>query len=142
MPAIITRDKNGNVNGTLIPIWNANDEPGLRPEQVYATMVLPGCTKGPHLHMKRRGMFCCIVGTVEVVIGDAPIPKNYTRTTLTPDSGLLIVPAGCPAEIRNAGAFPAVLLNLPSPAWSKEDPDDHPVPIWNPPPCGPLPTER
>lgn len=64
---IPTKDDTGKPNGYVVPIWNANERPDLRPDQVYLTAVAPHSQKGPHLHKVRRGMFCCIKGNVRIV---------------------------------------------------------------------------
>lgn len=64
---IPTKGADGSENGYVVPIWNANEQPSLRPDQVYLTVVAPHLSKGPHLHKKRRGRFCCIKGNVRIV---------------------------------------------------------------------------
>lgn len=129
MSRIITRDSEGRENGWLIPLWNALDQPGFRPEQVYLTVVKAGMCKGPHLHKKRRGFFVCVKGSVRIV-------TFHYGTYWTRDLGeqstrsYLAVSPGYPCAIYNTGIEDAYVINMPSPAWSKEDPDDWPVKDW------------
>ena len=130
---IITYDTEGNVNGWLIPIWNALEQPELRPEQIYVTAIAPHSRKGPHLHMEREGRFHCIVGEVLVFIRPrGGYPEPY-KVWLSPGYGLTTVPAGSACALYNFGDTEAIVLNLPSPAWSKDNPDDHPVTDWKDP---------
>lgn len=134
--AIPTKAADGSPNGWLVPIWNALERPDLRPEQVYLTVVLPGCVKGPHLHMKRRGVFCCVSGNALIVVreiqGDGAL-ICYREITIGEDYqyGTALVSPGIPAAIYCVGDKPAFVLNMPSPAWSKDDPDEHEVTDWN-----------
>lgn len=127
MPKIETFDADGNPNGWVMPIWSGEEEPGLRPEQVYVTAIVPGGKKGPHLHMRRRGVFFCVSGRVLV-------RKNYDGQIIDkiiePGGDYCFVPTGTPAALYNMGDTEALVVNLPNPAWSKADPDEHPVPVW------------
>lgn len=127
---IETRDMQGEVNGYLVPIWSVY-ESMYRPDQVYASVVLPGKAKGPHLHKTRSGRFTCISGACVVIRRTHDgryerIPLNTTHQT-----PVCIMP-GEAAQIVCVGEESCILVNLPTPAWSKENPDDWPVEDWNP----------
>lgn len=129
IPKIITRNKSNQINGFLIPIYNELDSPlnpEQRPKQVYMTVVAPGMIKGPHLHKKRWGLFTCIRGNIKIVI---KTPAGYEEyfSGENHQYQTIQVPAGCAAALHNDGKTEAFVLNMPSPAWSPEDPDDHPV---------------
>lgn len=47
--------------------------------------------------------------------------------------GTLHVPPGYPCALYNYGDTEALVLNMPSPAWSKDDPDECPVEDWKDP---------
>lgn len=128
-PKLATRDRNGRQNGFLIPIFNASDgfvAAAQYPRQVYLTVVAPGAAKGPHLHLKRWGMFTCIKGNVKIVlrVGDTyeehMTGEDHEFTTIQ-------VPAGVPAALVNEGADLAYVLNMPSPEWRVDDQDEEPV---------------
>lgn len=136
-----TTDSDGRYNGYIVPIWNALDRPDLQPSQVYLTAIFPHCRKGPHLHMKRRGLFMCVKGNVRIVLAETKVigatpagPLNgydyKTRLTGEASYELVEVPPGTPAAIYNDGDETALLLNMPSPPWSREDPDEWPVEGW------------
>lgn len=135
MSRIITRDSEGRENGWLIPLWNALERPDLRPEQVYLTVIKPGMRKGPHLHKKRRGHFVLVCGKAVLVsrghgcklFGIDP----YTVHDL--QKSYAVIKPGTPCAIYNTGSEDAYIINMPSPAWSKEDPDDWPVEGWKDP---------
>ncbi len=123
---IPTKDTEGRPNGYILTCWNANENPELRPDQVYVTAIAPHSRKGPHLHMRRRGYFFGISGNVRVVSGE-----NQGMTLGTGVS--LLIPPGVPCALYNYGDTEALVLNMPSPAWSAEDPDEHPVTDWKDP---------
>ncbi len=128
---IETKDTSGNVNGWLLPIWNALEEPELRPQQVYATTITPHMRKGPHLHMKRRGYFACVKGSAVIAIRLAP--DSYVMSKIGPGDEPVFVPATYPCALYNYGCEEAILINLTSPAWSEDEPDEHPVTGWEDP---------
>lgn len=126
---IETKDAKGQVNGFLVPIWNVVDGPEI--SQVYLTVISPNMMKGPHLHMKRRGYFKVLKGAVLLVWR---WPEGvYHQLMLGINSDPCIVSAGVPAALYNVGMGEAYVLNMPHPAWSKDDEDEWPVENWDPP---------
>ena len=128
---IPTKGPDGQPNGWLLPLWNVNDAPELRPEQVYVTAVAPHSQKGPHCHRVRRGLFVCIKGDVRIVLRANGAYKTHQLGERF-GYGLLCVSPGVPACIYNDGDTEALVINLPAPAWSAEQPDEWPVEEWNP----------
>jgi dTDP-4-dehydrorhamnose 3,5-epimerase-like enzyme len=126
---ITTKDTAGNVNGALIPLWNVNQSPELRPEQVYLTTVFPYSRKGPHLHNTRRGMFACIQGRVRVRLWDM-VSDEYRDTYLWLGADPLVIPPGTPCAFYNYGPDTAMIINMPAPAWDKDNQDEHAVLNW------------
>jgi dTDP-4-dehydrorhamnose 3,5-epimerase-like enzyme len=128
-PKIPTKSKDGTVNGYLVPIFNVHDgfvEEAQYPKQVYVTVVAPRAVKGPHLHLKRWGLFTCIRGNVKIIIRTA---DGYVERCTGEDYGFTTVqvPAGVPSALVNLGDDDAYVLNMPAPSWHKDDQDDHPV---------------
>lgn len=129
---IPTKDHNGNQNGWLIPVWNSLGS-DYKPAQVYVTAVLPGMRKGPHLHRRRTGCFCCISGNCDIVCrNEDGVYFRYKDMGL--DHLRVNVRPGVAVEIicTSTGWDPAILINMPTPAWSADDPDEHEVTDWNP----------
>lgn len=128
MKRIATKDAAGNPTGWLLPIWHADNGPPI--DQVYLTVVAPGAVKGPHLHMNRRGLFCCIRGSVRVVMRNPA--GQYVVVDLGDREGFpaIEVPPGTPAAIYNIGRGDAYVLNMPSPPWRSDDQDEWPVENW------------
>lgn len=126
---IPTKAADGTPNGFVLPIWNSTQS-DYTPKQIYATTVLPGCSKGPHLHNKRMGMFICVRGDVKIITRTW---GTYAEHLTGEAAGFNIVrvPAGMAALIVNVGEVEAIVLNMPNPAWTMEDPDDCPVVDWD-----------
>jgi dTDP-4-dehydrorhamnose 3,5-epimerase len=128
-PKIITKNKEGRSNGWLVPIFNVHDGfigEAQYPRQVYLTVIAPMEIKGPHLHLKRWGLFTCIRGNARIVVRT----KRGYEDHLTGEDyefASIQVPAGVPAALQNIGDKEAYLLNMPSPAWHIDDQDEHPV---------------
>jgi dTDP-4-dehydrorhamnose 3,5-epimerase len=123
----ITRDDKGEENGFLIPIVNIHDGffgEGKFPNQVYLTTVKPGKIKGPHLHFIRTGFFTCIKGNVKIVLKiDGEYEEFYSGDSYNYLS--VEIPTGVPAAIQCLGDEEAFILNMPSPAWTKDMNDEH-----------------
>lgn len=128
---IVTKSKDGIVNGFLIPIYNIHDRfHRIVPEQVYLTVCSAGGRKGPHLHRKRTGYFTCIKGNVTITIRE----DNGQYITFYSgdkwDNATIEVPPNTPTLIENVGSEDAYILNVTAPAWTPEDQDDYPVDDW------------
>jgi hypothetical protein len=123
---IPTKDKDGLVNGYLIPIYNVNDKfypEGKEPQQAYLTVISPGFIKGPHLHYIRTGCFTCIKGNARFIV---KAEDGYQQFYSGEDHEYrsVIIPTGTPAALQNIGTEDAFVLNMPSPAWTPEMADE------------------
>ncbi len=128
-PKIVTKNIEGKPNGFLIPVFNRHEnftEKDQWPWQVYCTVATPGEIKGPHLHKKRWGLFTCIKGNIKIV---TRVNNEYQEYFSGEDHGFatIQVPADVPSALVNIGNNDAYILNMPSPAWTPEEPDDWPV---------------
>jgi dTDP-4-dehydrorhamnose 3,5-epimerase len=126
-PKIITKNKDGEPNGWLVPIFNVYDgviDNSQYPKQIYLTVIAPGEIKGPHLHLKRWGLFTCIHGNAKIVVRTQ---NGYEEYLTGEDYGFatIQVPAGVPAALQNIEDKEAYMLNMPSPAWHVDDQDEH-----------------
>jgi len=140
MPKIPTFDSDGNPNGWILPVWNELDKPDLAPAQIYVTAIAPRTRKGPHLHMVREGRFHVISGNVRIVTkraGKLTAPDGETvdadLTLIHSRNEPVLVTAGVLCALYNYGDTEALVINMPNAAWSKENPDDHPVTNWQDP---------
>jgi dTDP-4-dehydrorhamnose 3,5-epimerase len=124
-----TKNIKGESNGFVLPIINVYDnfiDDTNWPKQIYLTVATPHEVKGPHLHMKRWGLFTCIKGNIKIVLR---IENQYYEyfSGENHEYETIQVPAGIPAALINIGEQDAYILNMPSPAWHPEDLDEWPV---------------
>ena len=128
-PKIVTRNADDSSNGFLVPIYNIHDgflSPGAEPKRVYLTVCAVGTIKGPHLHIKRRGLFPCIQGNIRIIVRiDTAYEEYFSGEDY--DFSTIEVPPGMPAALQNISNKPAHILNMPSPAWHSDNQDEHPV---------------
>lgn len=128
-PKKLTKDKSGDTNGFLIPIYNVHDNfvsVEHLPMQVYLTVCDIGAVKGPHLHFKRWGYFTCIKGDIRVVVRVNGVYEEYF-SGVNYDYATIEVPPGTPAAIQNIANEQSYVINTPSPAWHIDDQDENTV---------------
>lgn len=130
---IPTTDTEGRPNGWVQPVWSVLESPELRPEQVYITAIAPRSRKGPHCHHVRRGFFVVISGTVRIRWKDDDTYYDLLYGEKGGSRASCVIDPGIPCALYNYGDTEALVLNLPSPAWSADNPDEHPVENWEDP---------
>ncbi len=122
-----TKDGLGNPTGRLMLLWNALEQPEMRPDQIYVCTIAPQSFKGPHLHYKRRGWFHCIKGSAHIRILRE---GQYVDVWLIPGTPPVEVHPGEPCCLYNVAGNEAFLVNMPSPAYDPNDPDEHVPDSW------------
>lgn len=136
-----TKGADGRPNGRIIRVWERGQVAlGYGPGQVYVATLLQGCSKGPHLHLRRDSYFCCIRGSVRITTrGRTPPgePIGWQYTTVTSGLGVpseqpvgVHVPAGTPCQLYNPGHEEALVINVSSEPYDPTD--EHEVEDWNP----------
>ena len=111
-----THNSYGSPNGCIIRVWEEDIElQDYRPKHVYVTTVLPGSRKGPHMHMKRDSLFCCIHGQILILIDGKPILSSGREPVA------VHVPAGTACGLQNTGSVSALVLNLSSGHYDPTD---------------------
>lgn len=130
---VTTRDLGGEENGWLMEIASTRDgwSKFLDDAQVYLTMVLPGKKKGWHLHHKKENQFTCIRG--QVILG-VKLEKEIEEIKLSDrQSATVRIPRGVPICFYNHGDKAAYILNLCSPPYDPDDPEQEDLDIpWEP----------
>lgn len=124
LKTIETKNADGMPNGVLIPIWHIDS--GHRVEQVYVTTILPGMSKGPHLHYHRGGAFTVLVGRVLIVTREY---GTYHQHVCGGGFKTIRVAPGVPCALYNIGSEPAMVLNCPTKPW-RDNSDEWPVEDW------------
>ncbi len=127
---VTTYAPDGTPNGYLVPIYNVHDRmpsgesARAEPQQVYCTAIAPFAIKGPHLHHIRTGRFTCLQGNLRLV---AKTATGYDEYFSGQDHDYLTVevPPGVAVALQNLGGSDALVLNMPSPAWTPDMNDEH-----------------
>ncbi len=119
---IVTKDAQGVPNEFLVPLMNVRERlvrPEQWPQQACCTVDHAGEVKGPHLHLKRRGLFTRIRGNIRIV---ARVDGRHEEAFSGEDHGFATghVPAGIPNALVNIGDCDAYILpRVPSGAMSE-----------------------
>ena len=131
---VTTRDLKGAENGWLMEIASTRDgwSKFLDNAQVYLTVLAPGKKKGWHLHHKKENQFTCIKGKVIMAVWDGnKISEEITLDSQNPVT--VRVPKEQAICFYNPGAENAYILNLCSPPYDPEDPEQEDLDLpWEP----------
>ena len=117
-----TKDITDNhINGSLTVIWRDWDNIlKNHPKMVYASSVLPGEIKGPHIHTKRTSHFVCIHGKVVFVLKKSD--GNYLEIISDAKKPSMVhVPKNIPSAHVNLSNDISTVLTLADLAWKPND---------------------
>ena len=117
-----TRDITDNhINGSLTVIWRDWDNIlKNHPKMVYASSVLPGEIKGPHIHTKRTSHFICIHGKVVFVLKKSD-GKYLEIISDAKKPSMVNVPKNIPSAHVNLSNDISTVLTLADLAWKPND---------------------
>lgn len=111
-----------------------DDDPVLvgpdRPiRQVYTTTLYPGVVKGWHLHSRQWDRMVCLVGRVMLGLVDGregSPTKGATMSVVMGDRNpvVVLVPAGVYHGLKNIGVVEAMVVNVVSATYDRENPDE------------------
>lgn len=128
----IKTQKDGKENGWMIPIYN-KEEPYFSSYNlnfVYASCILAGNVKGPHLHKKRECRLVCIKGEVELIVREEGEYRRYILSGSNPN--MVTIKAGNPFMVRCGElSTEGILLNFANHIWKQEDQDNYVPEDWN-----------
>jgi dTDP-4-dehydrorhamnose 3,5-epimerase-like enzyme len=116
---IITYDKNGRENGSIIELLKDGQKTTL-----FITTIKPGVFKGYHIHKRRTNRFVCIKGSLELFVYN---PNDQKELKLGMDAEypeVLTIPPRLAIGIENQGIVDGWLLNFPDPPYDPEDKDE------------------
>lgn len=123
--------------GRLIEILRSDEEGFVGFGQVYMTTTYPGVVKAWHLHKVQDDNFCCLKGTVKLVMYDArdeSPTKGTTNELFIGDHNpkLVRVPPGVYHGWKCVSEDEAIILNVPTEPYNHEAPDEYRA-AWNTP---------
>jgi dTDP-4-dehydrorhamnose 3,5-epimerase len=123
--------------GYLMEILRDDDEIYERFGQVYVSLNYPGIIRAWHYHQKQTDYFVCIKGMIKVPLYD-PRENSPTRGEVNEfflgehNRVLLSIPIGVYHGYKTVGVEPSLLLNFPTKAYDRNDPDEFRVPHDSP----------
>lgn len=128
---IQTFDKDKTPNGWMIPLYKKTDElfKDYDLNFIYASAILPGAVKGPHLHLKRECRLLVISGEIVVVVRRGGLYEEVVASGDSPS--FVIIEPGSPFCVKNCGNKEAIILNLANHIWTEDDKDNHQVTDWH-----------
>lgn len=123
--------------GRLIEILRSDEEGFVKFGQVYMTTTYPGVVKAWHLHKAQDDNFCCLKGTVKLVMYDArddsPTKGTINELFIGDHSPKLVrVPPGVYHGWKCVSEDEAIILNVPTEPYNHEAPDEYRA-AWNTP---------
>jgi dTDP-4-dehydrorhamnose 3,5-epimerase len=126
-------DERGEINEIYRSEWGVHDKPLV---YAYQTMVRPGKFKGWVLHQKQDDRLYHMLGTLQWALFDErpDSPSHGTVQTFVVSErsrALFVIPQGVWHAVKNIGLTDAYFINLPTRAYSHEDPDKYRLPLPN-----------
>lgn len=130
---VVTTDFSGGDNGLLVEIASTRDEWSkfLNNAQIYMTTLLPKMRKGWHLHHKKENQVTCIKGKVILGVWDGKEIEEFRLDALEPLT--VRIPKEHALCFYNPGGEEAYILNLCSPPYDPQDPEQEEIDLaWEP----------
>jgi len=116
--------------GRLMEVLRRDDELFAKFGQVYITTVYPGVVKAWHYHKVQTDNLCPLVGMVQIALYDAregsPTKGEVNVFHAGVHSPMVVqVPPMVYHGFKNVGPEEAVVLNVPTEPYCREDPDEY-----------------
>jgi dTDP-4-dehydrorhamnose 3,5-epimerase len=116
--------------GRLMEMLRRDDEMFMKFGQVYLTTAYPGVVKAWHYHRNQVDHFVVVSGMMKVVLYDAR-DKSPTRGTVNEffmgefNPLILQIPAGVYHGFKCISEREALVVNIPTEVYDREEPDEH-----------------
>lgn len=123
--------------GRLMEILRCDDEVFLKFGQAYVTSVYPGVVKAWHYHKIQTDTFACLRGLIKLVLFD-PRDRSATKGEMNEffigesNRTLVQIPAGVYHGFKAVGTEEALVLNLPTEPYNRQQPDEYRLPPHDP----------
>lgn len=123
--------------GYLQEILRCDDEIFEKFGQVYVSLNYPGVIRGWHYHKKQTDFFTVVKGAVKVGLydrrPDSPTHGQVQEVFIGESHPVLLrIPVGVLHGYKTVGTKPSLLLNFPTQAYDRSDPDEYRVPYDSP----------
>jgi dTDP-4-dehydrorhamnose 3,5-epimerase len=129
--------QNADERGYLMEILREDDEIFERFGQVYVSLNYPGVIRAWHYHRLQTDYFVCIKGMIKVPLYDArpdsPTHGEVNEFFLGENNRILLsIPVGVYHGYRTVRTEPSLLLNFPTRAYNRDEPDEYRAPYDSP----------
>ena len=119
--------------GRLMEILRRDDDEFIAFGQAYMTTVFPGVVKAWHYHQRQTDNFVCLRGMIKLVLCDnrdsSPTRGEVNEFFIGDEHHLLVqIPAGVYHGFKGVGTIEALVLNLPTEPYNRQQPDEHRLP--------------
>ncbi len=121
--------------GFLMEILRSDDSIFTKFGQCYVAMNYQGVVRARHWHEKQDDFFVVVKGMIKVGLCDmregSPTRGEVNELYLGENNNILLkIPVGVAHGYKTIGVEPSLLINFPSKAYSREEPDEYRLP-WN-----------
>jgi dTDP-4-dehydrorhamnose 3,5-epimerase len=119
--------------GYVMEILRCDDDIYEKFGQTYITACYPGVIKGWHYHKVQTDHFTCIIGMVKVALYDdrdgSPTRGEVNEFFMGEKNNILLkIPRGVLHGFKAIGNKTAVIVNVPTEPYNRENPDEYRVP--------------
>jgi dTDP-4-dehydrorhamnose 3,5-epimerase len=119
--------------GYVMEILRCDDDMYEKFGQTYITACYPGVIKGWHYHKVQADHFTCIIGMVKVALYDdrdgSPTRGETNEFFMGEKNNILLkIPRGVLHGFKAIGNETAVIVNVPTEPYNRENPDEYRVP--------------
>ena len=119
--------------GYVMEILRCDDDMYEKFGQTYITACYPGVIKGWHYHKVQADHFTCIIGMVKVALYDdrdgSPTRGEVNEFFMGEKNNILLkIPRGVLHGFKAIGNETAVIVNVPTEPYNRENPDEYRVP--------------
>lgn len=127
--------KRADERGFLMELLRSDDSIFTKFGQCYVSMNYPGVVRAWHWHEKQDDFLVVVKGMIKVGLCDmregSPTRGEVNEFYLGENNNILLkIPVGVAHGYKTIGVEPSLLINFPSEAYSREEPDEYRLP-WN-----------
>ena len=124
---------NPDERGRLAELLRCDDEVFNKFGQVYFTTAFPGVVKAWHFHELQDDHFSCIHGMIKLALYDAregSATKGEVMEIFMGEHKMVLVriPKGVYHGFKGIGQKEAIVVNVPTEAYNREQPDEFRLP--------------
>ena len=127
--------KNADERGFLMELLRSDEPIFTKFGQCYVSMNYPGVVRAWHYHKKQDDFLTVVKGMVKFGLYDmregSPTRGEANEFYMGENNSILLkIPVGVAHGYKTVGVEPSLLINFPSKAYNRDDPDEYRLP-WD-----------